>query len=280
MPHTTTAPSLYYETSGDAGGEPVVLIAGSAAQLIWWRDGFVQALVDRGLFVIRFDNRDTGLSDRMGGPGDLGPCYTLDDLGADVCRVLDALELRSAHVIGQSLGGGIAQAMALNAPDRVRSLTLFYTMPHLAAEFLTETLLASAALPDPDASLTRDAAIAYLDAQGRATASTLYPFDEAWNHAQSCRHYDRGWCPEGVIRQSAVMLGWVDRGDALSALAIPAAIIHGRADHAIRPEGGIALARTIPDSELHLYPGMGHEIPQALWDEFATIIARTVARAA
>src|SRR5271168_3691519 len=120
MPHTRApGPAIYYETSGDPSGQPLVLIAGATAQLIWWREEVVQRLVDRGFYVIRSDNRDVGLSAKMGGPGEAGEAYTIEAMADDIFRVLDALELSSAHIVGQSLGGAIAQVMATTRPERV-----------------------------------------------------------------------------------------------------------------------------------------------------------------
>ena len=141
MPFTTTeGPAIYYETTGDPANPPIVLIAGASAQLIWWREEIVQNLLDHGLFVIRLDNRDVGLSAKIGGPNDVALAYSVADMAKDVCRVLDALGVTSAHIVGQSLGGIISQVMAINHPERVRSMVLFYTVPAFAMEYLTEDI--------------------------------------------------------------------------------------------------------------------------------------------
>ena len=142
MPTTDAdGPAIYYETTGDPANPPIVLIAGASAQLIWWRDEFVQRLIDRGLFVIRLDNRDVGKSAKLGGPNDKAFAYSVRDMADDVCRVLDALGVASAHIVGQSLGGIISQAMAIHRPERVRSAVLFYTVPAFAQEYLTAEIL-------------------------------------------------------------------------------------------------------------------------------------------
>jgi pimeloyl-ACP methyl ester carboxylesterase len=287
MPHTSAdGPSIYYEASGDPAGQPLVLIAGASAQLIWWRDAFVQRLVERGFFVICPDNRDVGLSAKMGGPGDVGPTYTIEAMSDDICRVLDDLGLPSAHIVGQSLGGGIAQVMAIARPDRVRSMVLFFTVPAFELQFLTGVLqesLVTAAGPEAEplpVLSTRDAAIEEIVERERNTRSTAYPFDETWVREYAARCHDRAYCPEGILRQVHAAMSLGDRRAQLRALKLPATVIHGRVDRLLKVEAGFELGQLIPDAELHIYPGMGHELPAPLWDEFANIITRTADRAA
>lgn len=286
MPHTRDdGPAIYYETSGDPSGQPLVLIAGASAQLIWWRDEFVQRLVDRGFFVIRPDNRDVGLSEKMGGPEDIGPTYTIEAMADDLCRVLGDLDLASAHIVGQSLGGGIAQVMAITRAERVRSMVLFYTIPAFEPQFLSDVLqesIVTAAGPSAEAApvlSTRDAAIEEIVERERNTRSTAYPFDETWMRDYAGRCYDRGYRLDGILRQVHAAMSLGDRRAQLRALRLPATVIHGRVDRLLKVEAGFELGQLIPDAELHIYPGMGHEFPQPLWDEFANIIARTAARA-
>jgi pimeloyl-ACP methyl ester carboxylesterase len=285
MPLTTAdGPTLYYETTGDPANPPIVLISGASAQLIWWRDAFVQRLLDRGLFVIRFDNRDVGLSARFGGPDDVEAVYSVGDMAADVCRVLDALGIASAHIVGQSLGGGIAQVMAINHPERVRSMVLFYTIPAFEAQYLTDELQRSAlTLTGPDAPpkpTTREEIIEDFYGRELNTRSTAYAFDEAWMRDYVTACVDRGHCPGGVARQAQAAMRLGDLRPDLQKLNLPVAVIHGREDRLLRFEAGFEIGRVIPDAELHIYPGMGHEFPRPLWDEFANIIARTTQRAA
>lgn len=245
MPHTD-APRIYYETSGDARGTPLVLIEGLGAQLLGWRAGFVDKLVARGLHVIRIDNRDVGLSDKFGEPGDYAAAYAIDDMADDVVRVLDAIGIGAAHVVGQSMGGAIAQRLALRSPERVRSATLFYTAPAFGVEFVTEEALARAAAPPPAADLSRAEAVEAHVASERYAASRDYPFDEAWIRECGGLCYDRGFRPDGVLRQVAALLGAGDWREELAALTLPVAIIHGRADRLIKVEAGFELARRIP----------------------------------
>ncbi len=284
MPFTTPdGPVLYYETMGDPANPPIVLIAGASAQLIWWRDAFVQRLIDRGLFVIRLDNRDVGLSAKMGGPEDIAAAYSVRDMADDVCRVLDALGIASAHIVGQSLGGGIAQVMAITRPERVRSMVLFYTIPAFEAQYLTEELQKSAlTLTGPDAPVrptTREEIIEDFFARELNSRSTAYAFDEAWMRDYITACVDRGHCPGGVARQAQAAMQLGDLRPELQKLSLPVTVIHGREDRLLRVEAGFEIGRVIPGSELHIYPGMGHEFPRPLWDEFANIIARTTQRA-
>jgi pimeloyl-ACP methyl ester carboxylesterase len=285
MPFTTTGgPTIYYETTGDSANPPIVPISGAGAQLIWWRDEVVQRLLDHGLFVIRFDNRDVGLSAKIGGPTDVGHAYDVRDMANDICRVLDALGVGSAHIVGQSLGGAIAQTMAINHPERVRSMVLFYTIPafdmRYATEWLQESVLGATV---PGASVeTPDRAQIIEEFFGRElnTRSTTYAFDAAWMRDYVTQCVDRGYCPGGNVRQVQAAMRLGDLGPALKQLSLPAAVIHGREDRMLKVQAGFDLAQLIPDAELHIYPGMGHEFPRPLWDEFADIIARTTQRAA
>jgi pimeloyl-ACP methyl ester carboxylesterase len=285
MPYTTSdGPRIYYETTGDAANAPIMLISGAGAQLIWWRDEFVRSLIDRGLFVIRLDNRDVGLSAKLGGPGDVAAAYSVRDMADDVCRVLDALGIGSAHIVGQSLGGGIAQLMAITHPERVRSMVLFYTIPAFEAQYLTEELQRSAltlSAPDPDATPpTREEIIEEFYVRELNTRSTAYEFDEAWMRGYIAACVDRGHCPGGVSRQAQAAMQLGDLRPDLAKLSLPVAVIHGREDRLLRVEAGFEIGRVVPDAELHIYAGLGHEFPRALWDEFANIIARTTRRAA
>ncbi|HWF01225.1 MAG TPA: alpha/beta hydrolase [Caulobacteraceae bacterium] len=284
MPFTTDAgPAIYYETLGDPSRPPIVLISGASAQLIWWRDEFIQRLIDRGLYIVRFDNRDVGLSAKIGGPQDVAPAYGVADMAGDVCRVLDALDIASAHIVGQSLGGIIAQSAAINHPDRIRSMVIFYTLPafelRYVAPWLLETVTSAGAPPEAGPTPSREQTIEEFLQRERNCRSTAYEFDEAWMRDYVTRCVDRGYCPGGIARQAAAAMSIGDFGPQLQKLSLPAAIIHGRADRMLQCEAGFDLGRLIPESELHIYPGMGHEFPRPLWDEFADIIARTTRRA-
>jgi pimeloyl-ACP methyl ester carboxylesterase len=285
VPFTTDAGSaIYYETTGDPKNPPIVLISGAGAQLIWWRDEFVRKLLDRGLFVIRLDNRDVGKSARIGGPNDVDLAYHVRDMADDVCRVLDALDISDAHIVGQSLGGIISQLMAITRPERVRSMVVFYTVPAFAFEYLTEEILQAvvnqpAQVGEP-ALLTREQTIEEFVGRERATSSTGYAFDEVWMRQYVTACVDRGYCPGGVQRQAKAAMSIGDLRPDLEKLTLPAAVIHGKDDRLLKVDGGYDIGRLVQTAELHIYPGMGHEFPQPLWDEFVNIIVRTTQRAA
>ena len=280
-----TRPHIHFETSGPATGQTLVLIEGLGAQMIAWRAGFVEKLVAKGFQVIRLDNRDVGLSEIMGGEDQLEANYTLADMADDVCSVLDKVGVDQAHIVGQSMGGAIAQTMALTRPERVRSLGLFYTAPAFSPEFLTEEIreiivaeTMAAATPAPP--LTRDEKVTAFVDRARLAASVDTPFPEAWHTQLAGMCLDRCDRPDGAIRQSTAIIRAGDWRADLERLTMPIAIFHGRADRLVKVEAGFELAARLKTSELHVYPGMGHVIAMPLWDDFANIIARTAARAA
>uniref|UniRef100_UPI0035CA20EB alpha/beta fold hydrolase n=1 Tax=uncultured Sphingomonas sp. TaxID=158754 RepID=UPI0035CA20EB len=279
MPYTDTASPIYYETSGPASGTPLVLIEGLGAQLIGWRDDFVDRLVAQGLFVIRLDNRDVGLSAKFGAAEGAPPPYALGDMADDVCAVLDTLGLASAHIVGQSMGGAIAQLLAIHHPARVRSMVLFYTVPSFTPAYLTDEVLQRlvAAPPMADDIGRADFIEAFVESQ-RFCGSSGFAFDEAWVRTLGARSYDRCDRVDGAGRQTAAMLGAADRGPHLARLDLPVALIHGRGDRLLKYQASIDMAALIPDAELHLYPGMGHQIVEDLWDDFIAIILRTIGR--
>jgi pimeloyl-ACP methyl ester carboxylesterase len=279
MPYSDrSGAKIYFETMGPRTDRPLVFIEGMGAQMIGWREPFCQAFVDRGYWVIRLDNRDSGLSQKFGGAADLDGGYELNDMAHDVFGVLDTLGLGSAHIVGQSMGGMVAQTMAILNPQRVSSMTLFYTAPGAltyAADDLAD-LIAHAQPADP--TISRHQAVETMVAIQRFSASTAYAFDEAWFRDVAGQMYDRCYCPEAPHRQLAAVSRGADRIPALQGLQIPAAIIHGRADRLIRLEGAFDLAKALINSELHVFPGMGHEITRPLWGEFINIIGRTADR--
>jgi pimeloyl-ACP methyl ester carboxylesterase len=257
----------------------LVLIGGLGAQLVGWRDAFVQRLVDHGLFVIMMDNRDVGMSDMTAKPDVLLADYDIDAFPADICRMLDELGLASAHLVGESMGGAIAQRMAINHPGRVRSATLFYTAPGFDPAFVGDALTETMSAPPMTTDMPRDEAIAAMVANERMSASTAYPFDEAWICRCKELYYDRGFHPDGVQRQAHALMKSGTWLDALAQIGCPVAVIHGRADRLVKTAAAFELGRRIPDAEVHIYPGMGHQVIPELWDEFVPIILRTINRA-
>jgi pimeloyl-ACP methyl ester carboxylesterase len=279
MPFSNHGAKIYYETMGSVSGEPLVLIEGLGAQLCGWREEFRQKLVDCGMHVIALDNRDVGMSEKFGGPNDFDGNYTLEDMARDVFGVLDTLELPSAHIVGQSMGGMIAQTMAILNPHHVKSMTLFYTTPAVDGYFQGEfASLLEASIRAPRPSSREQALQEFVMAQ-MLCASDMYPADPVWMQELAKISYDRGYCPEGAVRQSAAIFRGPDRTSFLKDVQIPAAIIQGRADRAVKVEAALDLGKALKNSEVHVYPGLGHAISQPLWDEFVRIIERTAKRA-
>jgi pimeloyl-ACP methyl ester carboxylesterase len=281
MPYTQgEGPRIYFEPNGPIGDDPIILLEGMGAQMIGWRQGFVDRLAAQGLSVILMDNRDVGMSDKLGGRRDTAACYTVSDMAADVCRVLDTLGLASAHIVGQSMGGIIAQSMAIHHPERVRSLTLFYTAPAFDAALLRPDFAKrlAAGVPRLPFPIPRWLMVRMFIDDARRCFSPAYPPDEAWVRELVHKSYARGFRLDGVARQMAAVKSGVDHRAMLGRITAPTAIIHGRADHAIKAEAAIELAQGITDSSLHIYPGMGHAVAEPLWPEFAAIIARNARR--
>jgi pimeloyl-ACP methyl ester carboxylesterase len=265
---------IYYEARGDENGIPALFVEGFSVQMIGWREGFLDAFVKKGVRVILFDNRDVGLSQHFGGRDDFDGGYGLADMADDGFSVLDALGLPSAHVVGQSMGGIIAQLMATRAPERVRSLVLFYTAPGRGF------LKARQGGPKTDGSdlyveRPRDEAIATLIAREKLSQSTAYPFDEEWVSEWATRSYDRAYAPSGIARQAAAIGRMGQNIGGLEGFDKPAVVIHGRDDALIDWQASLELARRLPKSELHLYAGLGHELAKPLWAEWAEIIRRS-----
>ena len=268
---------LAYEASGPPGGEPLLLISGTGAQMLIWPERLCAALADRGFQVARFDNRDTGLSTHLTGapaPGWLTAMlrpsaapYRLADMADDALAVMDALGWPEAHVVGASLGGMIAQALAIGHPGRVRTLTSIMstpsariaTMPTLAA---IRALARAAGTPVTSSEQAGDHAVALKKVIG----SPGYPLDEDLVRDIAARSFQRHpGADKDDERQRAAVIASGDRRRALAGLRIPALVIHGDQDPVIRPKGGRATARAIPGARLVTYPGMGHDLPAALW---------------
>jgi len=273
--------SIYYETEGDPAGLPLLLVAGLGAQLTWWPAGFRAELADRGFYVICYDNRDAGKSTWLddAGPVDLlavlagtvAPPYLMSDLAADGIAVLDALGLPSAHVLGVSMGGMIAQGIAIEHPDRVRTLSSVMSTTGDQAvgqprPDITEMLL-SPRSPDKAASVEQSVAMA------RAISSPAFGFDEEQTRLRMSADYDRGNHPDGAGRQIAAILMSGDRTPALRRLRLPVLVIHGEADPMIDVSGGHATAAAIPGARLWVIPGLAHDIPPQLFGELADAIA-------
>jgi pimeloyl-ACP methyl ester carboxylesterase len=282
MPIATTPAGidLYYETIGSPADPPLLLVTGYGAQMIAWPRGFSELLAAGGRFVIEFDNRDSGLSTKLddaeldieavmvaGGEGDLGRArelapYTLSDLADDAVALLDALGIDRAHVLGASMGGMIAQQLAIEHEDRLLTLVSMFsnTGEPGVGQPTTESLEALLS-PSP---LERAAYIEVSSAKAMLWASRRYG-DRARAEALAAESFDRGLYPEGVNRQLAAMLASGSRAAGLEALAVPTLVIHGLDDTLIQPDGGERTAGLIPGARLMLVEDMGHDRPEPLW---------------
>jgi pimeloyl-ACP methyl ester carboxylesterase len=279
---------IVYQRFGDPESSPVFLIMGGGAQMIAWPDGFCEELVRLDVQPIRFDNRDTGLSTHMENapPPDLAAAiagdyssasYTLSDMAADTAGLMDYLGYDSVHLVGASMGGMIAQTLAIEFPGKVGSLT----------SMMSTTGDKSVGQPDYSSlshlgAPPRDDRQGFIDWQVRslkAISSPGYPFDEVAVADRAGRAWDRDHDSSGMLRQSVAVLKSGDRTEKLRMVNVPTLVIHGAGDKMCDVSGGRATAAAIPGSELVIFDGLGHGFPQPLWKDFATLIANLVGRA-
>jgi len=276
---------LAYETFGDPANPAMLLIMGLGAQMIYWPEELCELLADRGYFVIRFDNRDCGRSTIVDAPaprfaqlrsGDVDPPYLLEDMAGDAVSLLDHLEIDSAHIVGSSMGGMIAQRFAIDHPGRTLSLTsIMSTTGDGAVGQPTEAALAVLTTVPPAG---RDG---YIEATvtGRGVIGTQPPDDDR-NRRLAERAYDRGIYTDGTARQFAAIAVAADRTAELGRLEIPVVVIHGAVDPLISISGGEATAAAIPGAEFVAIEGMGHDLPLSRHDQIADAIVVNAKRAA
>lgn len=262
----TTLSGIYWESQGPGDGHPVLLLEGYTGQLIGWRDEFCAMLTRKGLRVLRMDNRDVGLSRHE----PEGATYTIADMAGDVREVIEDAQVSRVTIVGQSMGGMIAQLVALNHPEVVAGLVLFYTTP-TPIDINENVFTSEIVVPQ-----TREEAIAGFLAGNRDTASPAYAYDEPGQRRLAGLMYDRDPDQSGLTRQREAIRRMPDLTERLPELTVPVALIHGRDDALISHRGSLRLSEQIPHAELHLYPGLGHEIARPLWTDFAGTIARTV----
>lgn len=282
-----TAPSaeldLYFEDMGPIDGQPILLIMGLGAQLMLWRMGFCQKLVAQGYRVIRYDNRDAGLSGKLDGLRNAGSVlprlarsfigkrnaavYTLEDMADDAAAVLDHLDIPRAHIVGASMGGMIAQVFAARHASRTAGLAIFFSSNNkaLLPPPAPRALLAVTKSPPRDAD--REKIIEESIKARRVLASPGFPAPIALLRADAEEAYDRCYYPEGIARQFNAILASGSLADYDKKITAPTVVIHGRADRLMRVSGGRAIAETINNARLVLYDGMGHELPELLWDK-------------
>lgn len=277
---------IAYETLGPLGGHPLLLVMGTGGQMPSWPDGFCRQLVERGFRVTRFDNRDAGLSTHLTGAGRPGQLtmllrpaaaarYGLADMAADAVAVLDAVGADDAHLVGVSQGGMIAQTVATDYPDRVRTLTSISSTPApRIGRPNGRTLARILRAANPRKVRTAEDLAEYLIGLSRVIGSPDYPADEARLREVAMICHERGGLDlASAQRQTAALVAAGDRRAALAAVRVPTLVIHGERDPFIRPEGGRATAAAIPGARLVTYPGMGHDLPAPLWPRIADEIA-------
>jgi pimeloyl-ACP methyl ester carboxylesterase len=277
-----------YETFGDPGDPALLLVMGLATQMLGWHEDFCEELAARGFRVIRFDNRDVGRSTAM---RDLAvptvpqllrrdkraAAYTLDDMADDGVGLMDALGVERAHVVGASMGGMIAQTMAIRHPDRVLSL----------ASIMSNTGSRWAGQPRPRmwsvllkrAPRDREAYVQHIVELFTLIGSPDFEHDEAELRERAERGFERGTNPAGAARQLAAIIASGDRTPLLRKITAPTVVIHGEADRLVPLSGGRATARAIPGAALLTIPGMGHDLPRGAWPQIVGAIAENAARA-
>lgn len=283
---------IEYETFGDPALEPLLLVMGYGVQMIHWDEEFCDMLAKRGYYVIRYDNRDVGLSTKMeefGTPDiikaitayqkgeEIEAPYTLEDMADDAVGLLDALNIDKAHICGASMGGMIAQYIAINHPSRVLSLTSMMSttgnpdIPSFNPE--TAQLLIT---PMPT---EREANIQENIKREKVMYGPVIPLDEKRWRLYAERAYDRCFYPQGTVRQLMAILKGGNRKPALASVNVPTLVIHGSNDPAIPPECGKDTAEAIPGAELLIIEGMGHSLPPEVWPQFVDAISKNAERA-
>jgi pimeloyl-ACP methyl ester carboxylesterase len=289
MPTATNGSyQIYYEVLGSADDPAVLLVCGFTGQLISWRDDFCKLLVDQGYRVIRFDNRDVGLSTKTEGPGpnlgairdavrsgeDPAPPYSLADMASDAVAVLDDAGVERAHVMGVSMGGMIAQRIAIDHPGRVASLTSVMSTPSNRDGRATPEAMAALTTPPPS---DRDGYVEHSVATARVYSGPH--FDETDQRELAGAAYDRCFHPRGAAFHMAAIMAAPDRTPQLELLDVPTMVIHGRIDPLIQLDGGEATAAAVPGAVLRVYDDMGHDFPRALWPEYVEDLTSVARRA-
>lgn len=279
---------IAYESFGDPTNPPLLLVMGLGTQMIAWPDVLCEGLATRGFHVIRFDNRDCGLSTHFDGqqaPSFIDivvrrqrPPYTIDDMARDAVGLMDALDLESVHLVGASMGGFISQTVAIGYPHRVRSLTLIMTSTGNRRVGNPKPAVFSR-LTKRRVSMDRQSAQQAAVETFRIIGSKGYAFDEEYMMDLGGRSYDRAHDPSGYVRQLAAIAAQPDRSEQLRRVRVPALVIHGLHDPLVAPSGGLAAAKLLPNAKFVGYAGMGHDLPRALWPDFEMEIAAVADRA-
>jgi pimeloyl-ACP methyl ester carboxylesterase len=273
--------TLCYEEFGQRGDPPVLLIMGLATQMIGWPDEFCRQLAEEGFHVVRFDNRDCGrsthLASRPPTPGELfrrripADNYTLSDMAEDAVSLMRVIEIEPAHVVGVSMGGMIAQTVAAEHPESVRSLVSI--MSTTGSRWRGQPAFGIYRYLLRRAPEEKDAFVEYLVALFGAIGSPGFPRDEERIRDVAARSYDRGHDTTGPGRQLGAIVASGDRTRQLAQIKAPTLVIHGTKDRMIRKSGGRATARAIPGARLEMIEGMGHDLPEAAWPRLVGLIA-------
>ena len=278
---------LEYETHGDPSDDTLIIVRGLGTQMIHWPQGFIDGLVARGFHVVRFDNRDVGLSQKFDGTevpalGDImadvaagktpDVPYTVSDMGQDVIGLMDALRIHQAHLMGISMGGMIVQACAARYPTRILSIASVMSSsgdPSLPPA----TPEAMAAMTSTPGSEDREAIIEHTLSCNKVYSSPVYPDAQDVLYARTAAAYDRCYSPAGFARQFAGIVAGGDRSELLRQLKVPALVIHGDADRLIPVAHGRDTAEKIPGAKLEIIEGMGHDLPLALLPRLVSLVA-------
>jgi pimeloyl-ACP methyl ester carboxylesterase len=274
---------IWHETFGDPDDPPLLLVMGLGGQATAWDIALVQGFVDRGFYVIRYDNRDVGLSTKIDTPdldlagtvmralaGDVVDVpYTLTDMAADAVALLDHLGIESAHLVGISMGGMIVQTVAIEHPGRVRTLTSIMSTTGNRAYGHPKPEAAAMLMRPP--ARARDEAIE-ASIEGAKVTGTQSEIDEVRIRARAEVAYDRCFCPEGAARQFVGILASGDREAGLGALDLPTLVIHGSDDPLVGVDGGERTAEVVPGAQLLVIEGMGHDLPPVHWPQIIEAI--------
>ncbi|MCS0613340.1 alpha/beta fold hydrolase [Massilia kyonggiensis] len=278
---------IAFDTAGDPKSVPLLLVSGLGLQLTAWPDEFVEGLVELGFYVIRFDNRDSGLSTKFEHAGTpsltlawlksllhipLKPPYRLEDMADDAIGVLSALGVARAHVVGMSMGGMVGQLMAAKYPSRVLSLTSIMSSSGRRGLPGPTPAARRALLRRPRGAGDIDTAIDYNVQLLQAIGSPAYPTPEKHLRRRVARALRRNCCPGGVVRQMLAVTACGDRTPQLQTIVAPTLVIHGAADPLVPLACGVATAQAIPGARLEVIEGMGHDLPAQLLERLLALI--------
>ena len=289
------AVDIAYEDMGDIENPPILLVMGLGCQLLTWSMPFCRKLIDAGYRVIRFDNRDIGLSGKLDGQRvtgnillrlvrhELGQSssvpYTVVDMAEDTVGLLDHLGIESAHIVGASMGGMITQVVAGSHPERIRSVSILFSSTNEAFLPPPDVRALAPLLKPPPKNATREQIIEHQATTFQTIGSKQFPTTRDERVADATEAYDRGYYPAGIVRQLAAITGTGSLAKYTKRITAPTVVIHGTADPLVRPAGGKAIARHVVGSELVLVDGMAHDIPNALVDRVVDTILTNVAKA-